>query len=200
MRQSQLKDKLDMMEANYAPIKGPTQVTLVTGPAGAGKTTFTQAVEQAYDFSIYHDYWVEEQYKVPWVSAAVAQLFPSILPGPTGYSKMTKELVLAALKEDPMLNTVLANYFKSKFAIYISTLFKKAMGNVIVECPFLDENITALKDCYEERIKVLYVKVSVDEQIKRLKERGWDDNRIGLSQELQRRMMADFMELIDEYV
>lgn len=178
-----------------------TNITLVCGLAGSGKTTHMLDVQGQYNEAIFHDLWVEEQYKVPQVNVAIASLFPcSEYERQQGYKQLNKAKVLEYLQHYPNLNTVLANYFKSKFSIYISTLFRNDRGNIIIECPFLDDNIRALKSTYKDQFHIIRVETDIKEIMKRLRARGWDEKRIGLSLGYQLRECRQYKDLIDEVI
>lgn len=189
-----MKDELDKSEVKYIP-KKPTKLTIVCGLAGSGKSTFVRSVEQAYADSIYHDMWVECQYDVPQVKVIVNSLFTE-----DELEYIDKPTVLKYLKEYPELNTLLANYFKSKFSILLASKLHRELGELIVECPFLDENIKALKNTFKNRVRVILIDTHKDLIIERLKHRGWDDNRITMSLMFQKLQLDQYEHLVDEYV
>lgn len=172
-----------------------TKLTIISGLAGSGKTTFCKSVEQAYTDSIYHDEWVEQQYKLPWVSAIIRFLFKI---GKTP-RLVDKSIMRGWLKEKPELNVILANYFKAKFVMYLSSILQGETGSIIVECPFLDDNIRALKKTYPDQVTIVWMKTS-DEIINRLEARGWDATRVVLSVQMQERMYHANKDLVDGYV
>lgn len=190
-----MKDELDKIEQSQVEPRDTT-LTLVCGYAGAGKTTFTRSVEQAYSDSLYHDLWVEEMYNTPWVSQLVRCLFTGKLRNEI----VTKADVLEWLSEKPKLNVVLANYFKSVYTAVLATKLQRQYGNVIVECPFLDENIKALKEAFPGRVHVIWIAEKFHIIEPRLKKRGWSQERISLSLSFQMEQFDKFTYLIDDII
>jgi dephospho-CoA kinase len=168
-------------------------ITLVTGFAGAGKTTFIRSVQQAYKFVYIHDEWVDEQYNSPCVRAEVQMLFGGSFP-----QENFKEAVKLKLREQPELNPILANYFKAKYCMLMASLSPWDSPS-IMETPFLSDNLEALKKAHPGKINVVWINTP-DDLEDRLKARGWNDERIDLSLEMQRKDFKKYKHLIDDYV
>lgn len=177
-----------------------TSITLVVGPAGSGKTTYTRANADQYDQALYHDEWVELSYRHPMAVIGVSHLFPTSPHNEYGYEKINKDIVKQCLRENPTLNPILINFFKTKFSIMMSRLYRQRVGDIIIECPFLDENIRALKETYGDKFKVVCMKTQRADIIGRLIDRGWDDERMKMSLGFQFKEFKTNKDLIDEFV
>lgn len=190
-----MKDELDKIEQAQVEPRDTT-LTIVCGLAGAGKTTFTKSVEQAYSDSLYHDMWVEEMYDTPWVSQLVRCLFTGELRNEI----VTKADVLEWLSEKPKLNIVLSNYFKSVYSAVLATKLQRKYGSVIAECPFLDENIAALKETFPGRVHVIWIDEKYYIIEPRLRKRGWSQERINMSLDFQLEQFSKYKHLIDDKI
>lgn len=153
-------------------------VTLICGCAGSGKTTHCKKIEDDYNIKIYHDDWVATQYHA---NKIVKRHMMNIFPQAKCASEISKSNIIKWLKEEPKLNTLLKNYWMVAFSNMISAAlisFGGTDSNVLVECPFLDDNIKALKEIHGDELIIKWVSHEPDILYSRLEARGWDDDRI----------------------
>lgn len=167
------------------------KVKLVIGVAGSGKTTYCKKQSQF----LIHDDWVNDQYiKNHDLNRIVVDMFhPHIQP------EFSKSDLVAALKKDNTYNVFLKNYFQVLYAVVIKTYLDRTDSTVpmYIECPYLDENIEALKKLYPKDLEIVWVDTTKEIIFQRLKERGWNQARIQLSLFDQLQDLEDFQELID---
>jgi dephospho-CoA kinase len=172
-------------------------VELVVGVAGSGKTTYCKSKDA---HMILHDDWVTEQYHDTEVQYDMSNIFyPNF-----NFSKIDKKLIGVLIQHSPAHNTLLRNYFKVKFSHYIldAALLGTGMEKnlFVIECPFLDENIEALKKLYLNKLVVTQVTASEETIKARLVARGWSDERIAMSHEYQLAELLKYQHLVDNVV
>jgi len=169
-------------------------ITIVAGLAGSGKTTYVKSVASDYEFTYYHDEWVNHQYKAQCVQSDIAMLL-GCDPSVEDFKAEVQKQIYAKSE----LNVILANYFCSKYACLLASLTEwKPMH--IAECPFLDENIKALKTAYPHRVTIKWMDTSHHVIGERLRARGWDQNRIDFSIKMQSKQFLQYGNIIDEYI
>jgi len=172
-------------------------VELVVGVAGSGKTTYCNSKDA---HRIFHDAWVTEQYQDEEVECDMRNIFYPHL----NFARVNKKSIGALISTNLEYNTLLRNYFKIKFVFYILDAAILATGlekNLfVIECPFLDENIEALKKLYPDKLVVTQVTASEETIKDRLIARGWSDERIAMSHEYQLAELSRFKYLVDNVV
>ena len=178
-----------------------TNITLIAGLAGSGKSTHCNKIEKDFDFVMHHDQWVDEFFQEVshYDNEFVFQLmmyFPEAkLP-----SDITKDNIRKWVFEDPKLNILYSNAWKVKFCFVLAAFMKdKREFNILIECPFLDENIKCLKDMYPNNIKIHWMETN-KEIIPRLEKRGWSDDRIMQSMMYQDKYFYRFKGIIDKVI
>jgi dephospho-CoA kinase len=169
--------------------------TIITGVAGTGKTTHLMDRADMYDFYVLHDEWVGRNYVE---CQAVQYDMLHIFPKAGGVHDITKPNILKWITEEPERNVLLSAYWRSRFNLLLSSHLQQPLTS-IVECPYLDDGIEALKNLYPDHIKIIRIKAH-ENLIGRLMERNWSEDRINKTISMQDRMMVKYEHIIDEVI
>lgn len=147
-------------------------ITILTGCAGSGKSTQFFARKGSYAYTIAHDEWAAAQYMDPDVKEQIARLLPS-------YAQVTKASVKTFILPDVEKNTILKNFFKVRFCLQLILLANSlTRSSILVECPFIDDNLIAFKNMFPDRVSIEWINCGDLENRRRLLDRGWDTERI----------------------
>lgn len=173
-------------------------ITIVCGLPCSGKGDFVNSVAQAYELSYLHNEWIEDQYKAGCVRDDIATLFGGCLKYDPRAKGDFHRAVNEAIEKFPSLNAVLMNYFDAKYACLIAALAPYEAKNII-ECPFLDANIAAIKEAYPENVHIIWMNTPDDIE-ECLKSKNWNEERTARTFKIKTEMYARFKGIIDEYV
>lgn len=174
-------------------------VTLITGCAGSGKSTHCKKVEDQYDIKIYHDEWVSAQY---FGNKTVQRHMMNIFPQAHCNLDINKRNIIKWLKEEPKLNILLKNYWMVAYCNMISAAlirYRSTDVKILMECPFLDDNIKALKEIYGDELTIKWV-ATPENILIRLKDRNWSNLRIANTIGNQSAEYNKYKHIVDECI
>jgi broad-specificity NMP kinase len=169
--------------------------TIITGVAGTGKTTHLMDCAHMYDFYLLHDEWVKKEFiECTSVRYDMLQMFPEA----DGIRSVTKVNILKWITETPERNVLLTAYWRSRFNLMLSSHLQQPLTSII-ECPYLDDGIEALKMMYPDDIKIIRIRAH-ENLIGRLMDRNWSEDRINRTLSMQDAMMVKYEHIIDEVI
>lgn len=172
-------------------------VTIISGIAGSGKTTHVAKLEGEYRNVLYHDEWVKQQLTLEAVKLELLDIFGDM----SDYEDdMTIENIREWLVMNPSRNVLYSNFWKVRFAMCINNLLQNG-ASTLIECPFIDENIASLKERFPNKLVIKWIEPPEhSELVRRLENRGWSDERIKFSLDMQIDTMTQYSLIIDEII
>jgi len=183
-----------------------SDIILVTGYAGSGKSTYCEMLEKEHGYYyLSHDKWMHKQLKRNIFDPPAGYDFLIDLLGEkicvdlnNGDLDIDRKKLGNIILNDHNLNQIVINYCTSIFVLEIIEVIEYHR-KAVIEIPFLNHSISWIKSKYPF-VKIYYKNENEGVVKNRLRDRGWDEKRIDYTLNLFDEMAYGHDINIDKYV